>query len=94
MQIPFQELDLYAVDSLYTEDERIVRDSVRRFVDDRVLPVIEEHNRAGTFPKHLIPEMAELGLLGANLHGYGCAGLGAIRAACSRARTRRATTGS
>jgi glutaryl-CoA dehydrogenase len=78
MQIPFKELDLYAVDGLYAEDERIVRDSVRRFVDDRVLPVIEEHNRNGTFPKHLIPEMAELGLLGANLHGYGCAGLGAV----------------
>jgi len=74
---PFHELDLYGYDALLTEDERIIRDSVRRFVEDRVLPVIEEHNRASTFPKHLIPEMAELGLLGANLHGYGCAGLGA-----------------
>jgi len=78
MQIAFKELDLYGVDALLSEDERIVRDSVRRFVDDRVLPVIEEHNRAGTFPRHLVPEMAELGLLGANLHGYGCAGLGAV----------------
>jgi len=74
---PFHELDLYGYDALLNEDERIIRDSVRRFVEDRVLPVIEEHNRAGTFPKHLVPEMAELGLLGANLHGYGCAGLGA-----------------
>jgi glutaryl-CoA dehydrogenase len=74
----FTELDLYAVDALYTEEERLVRDSVRRFVDDRVLPIIEEHNRAGTFPKHLVGEMAELGLLGANLQGYGCAGLGPV----------------
>jgi glutaryl-CoA dehydrogenase len=73
----FNELDLYGYDALLSEEERIIRDSVRRFVDDRVLPIIEEHNRAGTFPKHLVAEMAELGLLGANLHGYGCAGLGA-----------------
>jgi len=78
MQISFTELDLYDVGSLYTEEERMVRDSVRRFVDDRVLPIIEEHNRNATFPKHLIPEMAELGLLGANLQGYGCPGLGAV----------------
>jgi len=78
MQISFTELDLYDVDSLYTEEERMVRDSVRRFVDDRVLPIIEEHNRNATFPKHLIPEMAELGLLGSNLQGYGCPGLGAV----------------
>lgn len=71
----FTELDLYATDALYTEEERLVRDTVRRWVDDRVLPIIEEHNRAGTFPKHLIPEMAEMGLLGANLTGYGCPGL-------------------
>src|SRR2546422_1563751 len=74
----FKELDLYAVEGLYTEEERIVRDSVRRFVDERVLPIIEEHNRAGTFPRHLVPAMAELGLFGANLHGYGCAGLGPV----------------
>ena len=74
----FTELDLYAIEGLYTEEERLVRDSVRRFVDDRVLPIIEEHNRAGTFPRHLIPEMAELGLLGSNLHGYGCPGLGPV----------------
>ena len=78
MQISFTELDLYDVDSLYTEEERMVRDSVRRFVDDRVLPIIEEHNRNATFPKHLISEMAELGLLGSNLQGYGCPGLGAV----------------
>jgi len=74
----YEELDLYALDALYTEEERLVRDSVRRFVDDQVLPIIEEHNRAGTFPRQLVPQMAEMGLLGANLTGYGCAGLGAV----------------
>ena len=78
MQIPFTELDLYDVSSLYTEEERMVRDSVRRFVDDRVLPIIEDCNRTATFPKQLIPEMAEMGLLGSNLQGYGCPGLGAV----------------
>jgi glutaryl-CoA dehydrogenase len=74
----FHELDLYGMNGLLTEEERLVRDSVRRFVDDEVLPVIEEHNRAGTFPRHLVPTMGEMGLFGSNLHGYGCAGLGAV----------------
>ncbi len=78
MQIPFTELDMYDVASLYTEEERMVRDMVRRFVDDRVLPIIEDCNRTATFPKQLIPDMAEMGLLGANLQGYGCPGLGPV----------------
>jgi glutaryl-CoA dehydrogenase len=71
----FKALDLMAIDDLLAEDERLVRDTVRAFVTERVLPVIEEHFRAGTFPADLIPVMAELGVFGANLHGYGCAGL-------------------
>jgi glutaryl-CoA dehydrogenase len=71
----FTALDLLAIDDLLAEDERLVRDTVRAFVTERVLPVIEEHFRAGTFPADLIPVMAELGVFGANLHGYGCAGL-------------------
>jgi glutaryl-CoA dehydrogenase len=71
----FQALDLLAIDDLLAEEERLVRDTVRAFVTERVLPVIEEHFRAGTFPADLIPVMAELGVFGANLHGYGCAGL-------------------
>jgi glutaryl-CoA dehydrogenase len=75
---PFQALDLLECDALLQEDERLIRDTVRAFVSERVLPVIEGHFRAGTFPVDLIPAMADLGMLGANLQGYGCAGLGAV----------------
>src|SRR5579884_1089419 len=70
--------DLYNVDHLLSEEERMVRDTVRKFVQERVLPIIGEHFEAGTFPRDLIPEMAELGLLGMHLEGYGCAGLNAV----------------
>src|SRR5438132_7986419 len=65
-------------DSLLHEDEKMVRASVRRFVKDRCLPRIVADYEAGRFPVELIPEMARLGLLGANLEGYGCAGMGAL----------------
>jgi glutaryl-CoA dehydrogenase len=58
-----------------TPEERAVRDSVRAFVDARVLPTIADHWERGSFPTELIPEIAQLGLLGCNLQGYGCAGL-------------------
>lgn len=68
--------DLYNIDAALTEEERAVRDSVRRFVDERVLPIIGQCYVDGRFPKELIPEMAGLGILGANLpEEYGCAGL-------------------
>ena len=74
--MPFEGVDFYDIESLLTEEERAVRDTVRRFVDDEVLPVIGEHYIAGTFPTPLIPMMGELGFLGANLpEEYGCAGL-------------------
>jgi glutaryl-CoA dehydrogenase len=60
------------------EEERLVRDSVARFVDERVLPVIREHFDNHTFPAELVPELASLGLLGSSLQGYGCAGLGPL----------------
>jgi glutaryl-CoA dehydrogenase len=75
---PFEAVDFYGIDELLSDDERQVRDTVRAFVGERVLPHIEAHNRAGTFPIELVPAMAELGLLGSNLQGYGCAGLGAV----------------
>jgi glutaryl-CoA dehydrogenase len=75
MTRPFQALDLLDLDSLLSEEERLVRDTVRAFVGDKVLPIIEKHFRAGTFPFDLVPAMAAMGLLGSNLHGYGCAGL-------------------
>jgi len=68
--------DFFNIDSALSEDERAVRDSVRRFVDERVLPIIGQCYVDGRFPRELIPEMAELGVLGANLpEEYGCAGL-------------------
>ncbi len=69
-------LDFYNIDSVLSEEERAVRDSVRAFVDGSVLPVIGEAYVQGRFPKELIPEMGELGVFGANLpEEYGCAGL-------------------
>jgi glutaryl-CoA dehydrogenase len=70
--------DFYDVDSLLTEEERLIRDTVRDWVSRRVLPVISEHYLRGTFPDHLVPEMAEMGLLGAGIEGYGCPGLGPV----------------
>lgn len=70
--------DLYYIDHLLSEEERLVRDTVRKFVRERVLPVIGEHFEAGTFPRDLIPAIAELGLLGMHIDGYGCAGLSAV----------------
>src|SRR2546423_1773240 len=69
-------IDFFNIDGSLSEEERAVRDSVRRFVDDRVLPIIGKCYVDGRFPKELVPEMAELGVLGANLpEEYGCAGL-------------------
>jgi glutaryl-CoA dehydrogenase len=70
--------DLYAVDDLLTDDERLIRDTVRAFVREQALPVIGEHFEAGTFPRELIPSIAQLGLLGMHLDGYGCAGASAV----------------
>jgi glutaryl-CoA dehydrogenase len=70
--------DFYSLDDLLTDEQRMIAGTVRSFVDDRVLPVIEKHNREGTFPMDLIPQMGELGLLGCYLEGYGCAGAGPI----------------
>jgi glutaryl-CoA dehydrogenase len=74
----FQGLDYADIESLFSDEEKMIRDTVRTFVTDEVLPVIEHHFRDGTFPNHLIPAIGEMGLLGANLHGYGCAGLGSV----------------
>lgn len=71
----FDGVDLYNLDSLLSEDERQVRDAVRGWVEDNVIPVIEGHCRAGTFPHHLVRQMGEMGLLGVNLKGYGCPGM-------------------
>jgi len=71
----FDGVDYLEIDGLFSEEEIAVRDTIRAFVTDRVMPVIEKHNREGTFPANLIPEMADLGVYGANIQGYGCPGL-------------------
>jgi glutaryl-CoA dehydrogenase len=71
----FRGVDYFAVDSLFSEEELMVRQTARRFADERVLPVIRDCFRDARFPRELIPEMADLGFLGANLEGYGCAGM-------------------
>ena len=71
-------MDLLDVDSLLADDEVLVRDTVARFVSDKVLPIIRECFEEHRFPSELIPEMASLGLFGSTLQGYGCAGLNNI----------------
>ena len=70
--------DLYDVTSLLSEEEQMIRDSVGRWVDERAMPIIADHFDEGTFPDHLVPEIADLGLLGCSLEGYGCAGLNGV----------------
>ncbi len=74
----FPGVDYLQFDSLLNEQELMVRQTARQFVDDRVLPVIRDAYNTATFPKHLIREMGELGFFGANLEGYGCAGMNNI----------------
>ena len=71
-------LDLYDLRGLLTDDERMIQDSVGRFVDEKVLPIIQECFEKHHFPKEIIPEIAELGLLGSSIQGYDCAGLNAV----------------
>jgi len=71
----FKGVDYFAVDSLLSEQELLVRQTARRFADERVLLLIRDCYREARFPQELIPEIAELGFLGANLEGYGCAGM-------------------
>ncbi len=76
--MPFEALDLYCIEDELEDDEKIVRDTVRNFVEKEFLPLIVEHvRRDGSFPMELVPKMAELGLFGSNLEGYGCAGMNA-----------------
>jgi glutaryl-CoA dehydrogenase len=73
----FKGSDFFHLDELISDEERMVRDTVREWVDHELMPVIEQHNREAKFPRHLVPQIAEMGLLGASIHGYGCAGLSA-----------------
>lgn len=71
----FKGVDYFCVDSLLNEQELMVRQTARRFAEERILPLIRDCFRDARFPSELIPELAELGFLGANLEGYGCAGM-------------------
>src|ERR1700736_4142748 len=69
----FKGVDFIEFDSLLSEDERLVRDNTRKFIEDNLIPIIEQCNREGRFPRELVKPMADLGFFGASLKGYGCA---------------------
>src|SRR3954468_5005998 len=71
----FRGVDYLLIDSMLNEQELLVRQSARQFVESAVLPLIRDCYREARFPKELIPEMGRLGFFGANLEGYGCAGM-------------------
>ena len=71
----FPGVDYLDFDSILTDEEKLARNTARQFVDAEIMPIIEQYNREGKFPVQLVPQMAELGLFGASLKGYGCAGM-------------------
>ncbi len=72
---PFEGFDFVGIDGLLTDEERMVRDAVRQWVEREAMPVFMEHYENGTFPMDLVPRMAELGIFGATIRGWGCAGV-------------------
>jgi len=68
-------VDFYRLDDLLTEEERLVRSTVSRFVDDRFLPIVADHYERASFPMEVVPELARLGVFGMHLQGYGAAGM-------------------
>jgi glutaryl-CoA dehydrogenase len=75
MAFKFQGVDFIQFDNLLSDDELIVRASTRAFVEDNLIPIIEQCNRDGRFPRELVRSMGKLGFFGATLEGYGCAGV-------------------
>ena len=75
MSFKFQNVDFLHLDSSFSEDELLVRRTAREFVEDNLIPIIEDCFREGRFPRELVPMMGELGFYGASLEGYGCAGM-------------------
>src|SRR3954465_3503932 len=73
MALKFRGVDFIGFDALLSDDERLVRDTSRRFIEDNLVPIIEECNRQGRFPRELVKPMGNLGFFGAPLKGYGCA---------------------
>jgi glutaryl-CoA dehydrogenase len=75
MAFKFKGVDFIELDSLLSDDERLVRDEARRFIEDNLIPIIEPCNREGRFPRELVPQMAQMGFFGATIQGYDCAGM-------------------
>src|SRR5439155_6253485 len=75
MAMKFKGVDFIEFDSLLTEDERLVRDTKRKFIEENLVPIIEQWNREIRFPRELVKPFGELGFFGASLKGYGCAGM-------------------
>jgi len=75
MAFKYKGVDFIGFDAMLSEDERMVRETSRRFIEDNLIPIIEECNRDGRFPRELVKPMGAMGFFGANLHGYGCAGM-------------------
>jgi glutaryl-CoA dehydrogenase len=71
----FRGVDYYGIDELLTEEQRMMRDAVRDWVEAKFLPIVSQHHREGTFPMELASDLGEMGVFGATLKGYGCAGL-------------------
>ncbi len=78
MALPFKGADFLNLDAELSDEERMIRDTVRQYVSKEVVPIVAKHFRDGTFHKPWISQVAEMGLLGATLEGYGCAGLGNV----------------
>ena len=76
--MPTPNMDLLDIDDQLTDEERLLRDTVRAFTTERVLPHVTDWFEAGTLPREIMPELGKLGLLGMHLTGYGCAGAGAV----------------
>src|SRR5260221_10039927 len=74
----FKVVDFRDFDPLLTDDERVVHDTARRFIEDNLVPIIEQCSRDGRFPRELVKPVADLGFFGASLKGYGCAGMGNV----------------
>src|ERR1043166_9988213 len=87
------DLDLLKLDDQLTSDERLVRDTVRSYAADRVMPNIADWFEAGTLPRALVPELGKLGLLGMHLTGYGCAGMGSVAYGVARRELEAADSG-
>jgi len=71
-------VDYIDFDSQLNDEEKLVRQTAREFVENEIIPIIEKHSREATFPTHLVPQLGELGFFGASLHGYGCAGMSSV----------------